>query len=444
MILTMLKKYKIELILFAIAVIVRFGYAIALQIGFGSHVFISFSDAATYLKIAQNFLQYHTFSQALNTPNLLPDALRTPLFPLFLSIFEYFKLPLLIVALVQNILVGIMVILTYRLGIKIFESRIVGIIAGLLFCFEPMSIYWNNLLMSDTLASFLFIFSIYYFVSQKYYWSALMFGLAALARPTFFYLSPVLFFMYIFFHYNVLFKKKYDTAPRVAFWKKFVIMCSIFFIIIFPWMLRNKIQFNNWGLSSNGWLAIHYFSSNKFAQMMNVPYWWPSVDLNYYAGSDREVLYRSDFLATPFFKNYFFGLVSRYPWEYIRFHTVSAIKGFDNHDYGYIINHVLLPEVPHFNKTLADLLIMLGQGMWYVFYGFLIYGFFIRGRRAWQFFLMSFFVANNFLTGYASMGSGAGRYGLPFLPLTLLLVSYGFLCFYKYIKNKLSERIMTL
>lgn len=444
MILAIIKKYKIELILFAIAVIIRFVYAIALQLRFGAHVFISFSDAAMYLRVAQNFLQYHIFSQALITPYLMPDALRTPLYPLFLAIFEYLKSPLLIVVLVQDVLAGIMVVLTYRLGIKIFESRTIGIVASLLFCFEPMSIYWNNLLMSDTLASFLFIFSIYYFVSQKYYRSVLMLGLAALARPTFFYLAPVLFFMYIFFHYNGLFKKKYDAAIRLVFWKRFVIMCFIFFITIFPWMLRNKMQFNNWGLSSNGWLAIHFLTSVKFAQMMQVPHEWPLIDPNFYSGSDRESLYRCEFSMVPFYKNYFFNLVSKYPLEYIRFHAVSSIEGFDNHDYGYIINYVLLAEVPNFNKFLANLLIGFGQGIWYVLYGFLIYGFFVRGRRAWQFFLVSFLVANNFLTGYISTGSAAGRYSLPFLPLTLLLVSYGFFCFYKCIKKKPSGRIMTL
>ena len=183
MTLSWIKKYKIELIIFFVAFLVRIFYAVIVQWLFGSHVFISFSDAANYLHMAQTFLQYHTISQATDSPFLLPDPLRTPIYPLFLALFVLFKLPIFTVVLVQNILVGFIAVIIYRLGIKLFESRSIGIVASVIFCFEPMSIYWNNLLMSETLASFFFIFAIYLFVSKRYYLSAVMLGLATLTRP---------------------------------------------------------------------------------------------------------------------------------------------------------------------------------------------------------------------------------------------------------------------
>ena len=443
----MLKKYRIELILFAFAVIIRFGYAMALQLHFGSHVFISFSDAATYLRIAHNFLNYHTFSQVTVTPFLLPDPLRTPLYPIFLAVFVYFKTSLLFIVLVQDFLAGLMALMVYKLGVKIFKSQPVGIIASIIFGLEPMSIYWNNLLMSDTLASFLFLFALYLFVSKKYYFSAFVMGMATLTRPTYLYLFPIFLLMLVYEHRDRLLNKASRTVNGFAFWKKVLIIIFIFFFSIFPWMLRNKIQFNSWELSSNGWMALYYLNAEKFASIKNEPYEFPPVpvDPNYHPDiPERKITYYYEFYIVSYYKNYFFNLVSKYPLEYMRFHAVSAIKGFNNHDYDYIINYVLLPEIPNFNATLANLLITLGQKMWYVFYGFLIYGFFVKGKREWQVFFVSFFVANNFLTGYISTGSGAGRYGLPFLPLTLLLVSYGFVCFYKYIKNKLLGRVTAL
>ena len=78
MLLPIFKKYKIELLVFFTATLVRFAYAIAMQVFYGPHVFVSFSDAAAYLNIAHNLLEHHIFSQGAIASFFLPDPLRTP------------------------------------------------------------------------------------------------------------------------------------------------------------------------------------------------------------------------------------------------------------------------------------------------------------------------------------------------------------------------------
>ncbi|MDO8594558.1 MAG: hypothetical protein Q7R93_03515 [bacterium] len=421
-----LKKYKIEISLFLLAFLIRFAYAVVVQTLFGSHVFISFSDAEMYLHEAGNLLNYHTLSQAFISPSLLPDPLRTIGYPLFLSIFVWLKAPLLLIVSAQNILVGLMAVMVYRMGVTIFASRTVGIIAGILFSIEPMSIYWNNLLMSDTLASFLFLLAVYLFVSERYYSSAVAMGLAALTRSVNLYLFPLFLVMYIYRNRAALFSHFSDWSNRALAWRKVLLIGLVFFATLSPWLIRNKLQFDTWQLTSNGWFAIHYFPSAKFAESHGIPYLWPKIPNDYYHGPNREVYYYFDFVNVPFYKQYFSDLVSAYPIDYFRFHILSAVKGFDNHDYGYIMKYVLLAKLPQFNESFGEALVIIGRCLWFFAYGFLIFGFFAKGKRDWQFFLLSFYLANNLLTGYISTVSAGGRYNLPFLALTLLSVSYGY------------------
>lgn len=436
MFLMLVKKYRIELFVFFLAFLIRFFYASALQYKFGSHVFISFSDAETYLRMGYNILHYHTLSQVATLPFLLPDPLRTPFYPLFLAFFVCLKIPTLFIAAAQDALVGLMAVMTYRLGLRIFESRWVGIFAAIVLGLEPMLIYWNNLLTSDTLASFLFLLAIYLFVFKKYYTSFFVIGLAALTRPTFLYLSSIFFLMFFYEYWHELFNKTILKINSFIYWKKFLIMILILFFSVFPWMLRNKINFNNWGFSSNGWFAMYYFNAEKFASLKKEPYSFPpvAIDPDFHPDiPERYYTYYYEFSVVPQYKNYLFYLISKYPIDYFKFHFVSSVIGFQNHDYKYIMDFVVRAKIPEFPQTIGNLLIRMGQNIWIIIYLFVILGFFFKEKRKYQFFLLSFYLLNNFLTGYISTVSAGGRYNMPFLPLILLLAAYGGACSYKYV-----------
>lgn len=427
MILSFLKKYKIELLLFCAVFLVRIVYAVGLQWFFGSHTFISFSDASTYLKLAQNFVEYGVLSQADVSPALVPDPMRTPLYPLFLSFFVLLKTPLLLIVMAQSVLSGGMAVIAYRIGIRVFNSPGAGIIAGLVFSVEPMSIYWNALLMSEILTSFLFLLSVCLFLYKKPYWSAFALGLTALTRPTFLYLFPLLLLMYLYNErQRILFSPTAKEVWRLA--GRLVLICIIFSATIFPWMLRNKIQFDQWSLSSNGWLALYYFNGDKFAELhqmpyKKIPYDWLPLEEKYQNEPYKEFMYFQEFETSDLYKEYIIGQFKAYPLDFIGFQLTSAFRGLGNHDYRYIVEHVVHPKVPSFSVRLGEWLISLGQVGWFVIYALALVGFIVGRNKADQLFLISFYVANNLLTGYISVVSG--KYHLPFLLIVLLFAGYG-------------------
>lgn len=433
----MIKKYKNEIIVFSLAFLVRFIYAVAMQVMFGDHVFISYSDAATYLQEAKNLVTHHTLSQVVVSPFLVPDPLRTPGYPLFLALFVWLKSPLFFIAVAQDALAGLMAVMIYRLGIKIFESRPVGIIASIIFSIEPMSIYWNNLLMSDNLASFLFILSTYLFAYKKYYSSVFVISLATLTRPINLYFFPLLLLMYLYENGGRTFHGIFLAGNRLALWRNALLFCLLFFITLFPWMLRNKIQFDTWQLSSAGWFIMCFFDASKFAEIQHVTPYWPPMDHVFsYSGPYRDVLYYYEFFNVPLFKKCVLDPIYHYPVDYFKFHVISAIKGFDNHDYGYIMDYVLRAKLPQFNRAIGAALVAVGQGIWLIAYGLIIFGFFMRGKRAWLLFFASFYLVNNFLLGYISNTSAVGRYQLPFFAIMMLSASYGLVCLYECAKNR--------
>ncbi|MBI1957552.1 MAG: hypothetical protein HYS44_03835 [Candidatus Niyogibacteria bacterium] len=366
-------------------------------------------------------------SQGTISSFLLPDALWMPGYPVFLAVLVWLKMSLSAMVFVQNVLAGLTAVMIYWLGVKVFNSPFVGIVAGIIFSFEPMSIYWNALLMSDNLASFLFLFSVCLFASKRYYASAFVMGLAALTRPINLYLFPIFLIMYVYQYKNVIGNSIFSMVRERLFWKKIFLMACVFFFTIFPWMVRNKIQFNSWELSSDGWYALHYFASRTFADRNNIPYSWPPVNSDYYSKYPNDVhrLYYVEFFNVPYYKKYLFDLISQRPADFAKFHFISVLKGFDNHDYRYIVRYVLLAKVPQFNTSVANALIGVGQGVWIILFGFAAVGFLVKGKREWQFFFISFYLANTLLMGYVGTVTAGGRYNLPFLPLTLLVASYG-------------------
>src|SRR3989338_8748057 len=201
---------KTEIFLFCLAFGVRFLYAIFVQLKFGSHGFLAYSDALSfYLQGAENLINHHIFSLNTNPP-YMPDTYRTPLYTFFVAFFLWFKSPFFLIIFAQNIMAGFISVLIYRIGLLLNFSYGVSVFAAILTSLEPASIYWNNLLMSDYLFAFLFVLACYEFFIGRYYWFGALMGLATLTRPTSLYFLP--FFL---------------LFPKLE-WRKFIVAAAIF------------------------------------------------------------------------------------------------------------------------------------------------------------------------------------------------------------------------
>lgn len=413
-----LKTYKIEILVFFIGLGVRFLYMAAIQILYGSQGFSAYSDAETFLRVAHNLLTEGVMSQSVNAP-FVPDSLRTPLYPYFLAIFLWAKIPLLGIVAVQNVMAGLAGVFVYRIGKSAFHSEIIGFLAAILLSIEPAAIYWNDLLMSDNLFAFLLLWAVYLFVRGKTYSSVMMLGFSALARPIGLYFFPVFWGMAVAQHY----RNHAADGKRTMMVKKSLIMAIIMFAILFPWMARNRILFHTWELSSAGWVNIYTFEAARFAKLYALPF-PQAVMPSDYPGQDHSI-FGYDFQNVPFYKRAVVGLIRRQPFEYFKFHTLSSIQSFANHGHRYLVDSVIRAKFPDFGARYGSALINGSRIFWIILYVAALASFFWKPYRAWLSFFAALIIVNSLLLGYIGIGQG-GRYTLPVLPFLLLMGSAGF------------------
>ena len=412
-----IKTYRSEILVFLAVFIPRVLYSIVVSFHSGSHGFISFSDAEMFVHQANNLLEHGVMSR-FSEPPYLPDPLRTPLYIWFLAALLWLKVSFFGMVTIQNILAAVSGVLVYRIGKTHLNSSRAGFLAALLFGVEPMSIYWNNLLMSDDLFAFLFIVTVYLFLEKRWYLGAAALGIATLTKPVALYYLPI----FLIFAVVTLYSRG-DVRSVIT---KGLLIVVIFTAVLFPWMIHNKVVFNRWELSTAGWLNLYLFSLTEFASRKGIELPLPSAPDGYHSSVQRDIFYRYEFESADFYREKFRGLISEYPFSYLAFHLGSGIMSMNNHDYEYLLNHVARPELPQVNLDAWHFVVVLGQGLWLVVYAFSLIGLFVGDNTRVKLFLVALFVFNNLLIGYNGVISSGGRYNLAFVPLILLVGAFGF------------------
>ena len=131
------------------------------------------------------------------------------------------------------------VLFVYRIGVRIY-SEAVGLLAAGITCFYPSLLGFNNLILSETLFTFLVVVSTWFFVEAIYQQSVLMIlfaaavlGLATLTRSITMLSIP-------FFAFLILTTWRCGWGRRIATTLVFV---ASFSLVIAPWSYRNtRIQ----------------------------------------------------------------------------------------------------------------------------------------------------------------------------------------------------------
>ncbi|MBT3314374.1 MAG: phospholipid carrier-dependent glycosyltransferase [Anaerolineae bacterium] len=214
-------------------------------------------DAYDYEIAAHNLLQGHGFSGDLEPP-YSPDVFRTPTYPIFISgIYAISGNSEAVVIFIQLIFGSVIAGLLYSLLLFLGFSRQKGIIAGLLFAADPLTILNANLLMSETLFSFLIVAALFvlfaYWHSERMRWlllASFLFGIAALARPIGQFLPLVLLPLF-------LLAAKTGTAWK-AFWR-WGVLFLLSSILIYSWAYRNYQVAENFTLSIVGDYNLAYY-----------------------------------------------------------------------------------------------------------------------------------------------------------------------------------------
>jgi 4-amino-4-deoxy-L-arabinose transferase-like glycosyltransferase len=236
-------KNKQLLYILLVAFLIRFVYFIAIAIlnpeGFYMY------DSYGYWQIAFNVKEYGIFSQSYNIP-IEPDYYRTPLYPLFIILAESIQVETYPIIILQIVLGVATCYYTYKLGELITNNKFIASIAALFIAIDIPSIVMNNIVMTETLFSFLLILCVYYFVHylknnsfKLLALTALFCGLTILCRPIAFFI-PLFFSAFLLYFFR---KEKLKSISKIG------ILLLISVITISPWLIRNKNTFNHYFMS---------------------------------------------------------------------------------------------------------------------------------------------------------------------------------------------------
>jgi 4-amino-4-deoxy-L-arabinose transferase-like glycosyltransferase len=207
-------------------------------------------DAAGYHRLATTLIESHRFAFS-NTEK--PDAMRTPLYPMFIAaIYSLFGYKPWIVILTQ-ILIDTISCFLLLVSLSRLFSRRVALIASTLYALDPFLIlYSSTTLLSDTLFVF-FLVAAFWFLSLARHGeiskktllncglSSLFLGLATLTRP----ISQFIIACFV-----VFFSVAYWKRPRIAITYA-LLSLLIFGLTLFPWVFRNYSTFGHFSLSTS-------------------------------------------------------------------------------------------------------------------------------------------------------------------------------------------------
>lgn len=136
-----------------------------------------------------------------------------------------------------------------------------GVAAGLAVAFHPYFVYYSGRLLTETLALFLFALFLFFYTDERGGMGRLAaagatLGFAALTRPTFFYLAPVVGLALLAGDHN---------RPRP--WRRrladLACLAAAFVAVVAPWTARNAAL-------SKRFIAINYVTGTAFYQKNRV------------------------------------------------------------------------------------------------------------------------------------------------------------------------------
>jgi 4-amino-4-deoxy-L-arabinose transferase-like glycosyltransferase len=251
-----IQQYDIEIFLFVLALCVRlFLISIVPHEEYASY-WIG-SDAKDFINIANNLLHGHGFSRAYEAP-FIPDASRTPLYPLFLAgVYSLFGTYFAAIV-IQAVLSSALPVLFVRIAKLYTARRSLLIIGGLVVALELHVLYYTTFYASEALSIPLLTWGLYEFLlllRHETYRSvrvgavAVLFALATLARPITVYLPLAVLPLFAW--------RGYVRHKIVSNLKVFAVLTVLFFIVLSPWVIRNYTIFGKAGVDTNGWFNMY-------------------------------------------------------------------------------------------------------------------------------------------------------------------------------------------
>lgn len=223
------------------------------------------SDSVGYVVLADHLLEKHVFTGS-NHPPYFPETYRTPVYPLLLAIFKAFTGSYVFFPAVQFLFVVGSAFIILRAGERLF-GRKVGLVSAFLFMFDPTTVFHTLVILSEISYVFFILLSLYVLFPNfrsndsrislgAFYASGFILGFATLLRPVSMFL-PIVFAIFY-----VCWQRRENSWKVVGL--RTVIFLLGFCTLVFPWVVRNRLETGAWGLSSAPTFGLFFYAVPEF------------------------------------------------------------------------------------------------------------------------------------------------------------------------------------
>jgi 4-amino-4-deoxy-L-arabinose transferase-like glycosyltransferase len=228
--------------------ILLFSFAIKILLAFTMREEIR-SDSLDYYHLAQSIDKTgeYTFEGKTTARNI-------PGYPFFIAmIFKVFGDNILYVKLIQSIIEIFTCLVFLLLCLKFFDVKY-SLITLTIFAFFPSNILYSQTILSEPLFNFFEILLLYLCLRSgtlntgKIFLLGLLWGAAIMVRSSF-ALSVLIIPLFIFFHQRKLFEGYVKNRLNKSIKYSVLFLIGVF-IVVFPWMLRNKIELGGFSLAT--------------------------------------------------------------------------------------------------------------------------------------------------------------------------------------------------
>jgi hypothetical protein len=225
------------------------------------------ADAGQYFMYAYNLRHKHTYSHQVGNPGDLdspvnPDAVRSPGYPLFLTLFVD-GLPdkrMIGWILFSQVIISTVTILVAFLFFRGFLSSFWSLAVALLVALSPHLIITNSYILTETLFCFLLVvfgFLFCLFAKKPSLWLGLVVGAAmgitTLVRPSLQFF-PFIVVLLLMFHYGWKKGRRYSVAILIGFALAFL-----------PWIGRNMATL---GIATDSRLMVNFLHHGMYPDFM--------------------------------------------------------------------------------------------------------------------------------------------------------------------------------
>ena len=160
--------------------------------------------------------------------------------------------------------------------LRIFKNVKYSYTGGMLYAMNPLAICYSNMILTETLFTFILAIAIYFFIlflqdskRKLLISSSLLLGIGTLCRPISLYL-PLLLLPFVFICPLKL-KDKFVNG---------LIFLMIFYGTLTPWYLRNYQKYDYWTLSTVKDVNIFYYEAPAILMYKNHPLFQIQIGMN--------------------------------------------------------------------------------------------------------------------------------------------------------------------